>query len=117
MTTIVVTGNARGGTTAVAGIVKRLGIPLPGATYHNENIALSELIYARHDPSLERYFREFDEEHEKWAFKQPELDASPERGHAVLRLCREPRLIMVWRDPCAVAENYMREGQRPESEV
>ncbi len=114
--TVVVLGAFRGGTSFVAEILYRLGVPMgvdydPAAAvdYSNyENHALARLLTARDWPAVEAYVQQQNEAHDLWGWKWPPTVFHLPR---VLPLLRNPHLIAVTRDPVACWQgDYTRGG-------
>lgn len=108
--TFIVCGNFRGGTTAVAQLLDRLGIPMGEQMDANNNcedlefqrVLLSDCL----DRSeLDRLVGERNAKYGVWGFKFPGAHLHmPE----MLESFRNPRVIFVFRDPYAVADSEQR---------
>lgn len=100
--TIAVTGAGRSGTTMVARLLLALGLPRMGDVANTvlESPAINEAARSDDLAAFARICREMDARHPKWAFKSPKL-----RNHldTFAGAMRAPRLIVVMRDPVAIA--------------
>ncbi|HBI15681.1 MAG TPA: hypothetical protein DDY20_09240 [Desulfobulbaceae bacterium] len=108
--TIIVCGNFRGGTTAVAQLLDRLGIPLGEKMDPNNNCEDLEfqqvLLRETLDRAeLDRLVRERNARHAIWGFKFPGAHL---HMPAMLESFRNPQVIFVFRDPYAVADSEQR---------
>jgi hypothetical protein len=108
--TYIVCGNFRGGTTAVAQLLDRLGIPMGEKMDPNNNcedLEFQKLLLrdALDRPALARLVGERNARHNIWGFKFPGAHLHmPE----MLDSFRNPRVIFVFRDPYAVADSEQR---------
>ena len=108
--TYIVCGNFRGGTTAVAQLLARLGIPMGEKMDPNNNcedLEFQQLLLknALDRTELARLVGERNARHDIWGFKFPGAHLHlPE----MLDSFRNPRVIFVFRDPYAVAESEQR---------
>lgn len=101
--TLIVTGIARSGTSMVAGILKDAGVFM-GEVLHevvDEDATMLQLLQSRDLSALKHLIAARDAARPVWGFKIPNL-------HAFLRaeevgLFRNPRLVVIYRDPVAVA--------------
>ncbi|RJX20454.1 MAG: hypothetical protein C4575_06430 [Desulforudis sp.] len=108
--TFIICGNFRGGTTAVAQLLVRLGIPMGEKMDPNNNCEDLEFqqLLLRDEldrAELVRLVRQRNERYGVWGFKFPGA-----HGHmpALLEGFRNPRVIFVFRDPYAVADSEQR---------
>lgn len=108
--TCIVCGNFRGGTTAVAQLLARLGIPMGEQMDPNNNcedlefqqVLLKDILDRA---ELERLVAQRNAKYGVWGFKFPGAHLHmPE----MLDSFRNPRVIFVFRDPYAVAESEQR---------
>lgn len=108
--TFIVCGNFRGGTTAVAQLLDRLGIPMGEQMDPNNNcedlVFQRLLLSATLDRSeLDRLVEQRNAKYGTWGFKFPGAHLHmPE----MLESFRNPRVIFVFRDPYAVADSEQR---------
>jgi hypothetical protein len=101
--TLIVTGIARSGTSLVASLLKEAGVFI-GEFMHevvNEDAQIIEFLRSQHIDLLKTLIRQRNTKYPRWGFKAPDL-------HAFLRyqdlsLFRNPHLIVIYRDPVAVA--------------
>lgn len=101
--TFIVTGIARSGTSLVAALLKEAGIFM-GAFLHNvvnEDAQILELLRRRDLETLKALLRQRNAEHDLWGFKVPNLHAYLK--HTEIAMFRNPHLIIIYRDPVAVA--------------
>lgn len=101
--TFVVTGIARSGTSLIAGLLKDAGVFM-GQFLHEvveEDSQMLEALTSRDMPALKRLIQHRNAAHDQWGFKVPNLHAFLQ--HKELGLFREPRLVVIYRDPVAVA--------------
>ncbi len=101
--TLVVLGTARGGTSAVAGALDRLGV-YTGALSAGpvfEDVNLANAIENGSEDDARRVIGDYDSEHDVWAFKRPRLLYHVQDVHA---LFRQPVYIVVFRDVFAAAQ-------------
>jgi hypothetical protein len=108
--TYIVCGNFRGGTTAVAQLLQRIGIPMGEQMDPNNNcedlefqqLLLQETL-ARVE--LERLIGLRNARHDTWGFKFP---GAHQHMPDMLTSFRNPHVIFVFRDPYAVADSEKR---------
>ena len=101
--TFIVTGIARSGTSLIASMLKEAGIFI-GEFMHevvNEDAQIIEFLRSHDIGLLKSLVRQRNAKFPRWGFKAPDL-------HAFLRatdlsLFRNPHLIVIYRDPVAVA--------------
>jgi hypothetical protein len=101
--TFVVTGIARSGTSLVAAWLREAGMFI-GEFLHdvvNEDAQILELLRNRDTELLQALIRARNAAHAQWGFKIPNLHAY--LTVAELSLFRNPHLIVIYRDPVAVA--------------
>ncbi len=101
--TLVVLGTARGGTSAVAGALDRLGV-FTGALSAGpvfEDVNLANAIENGSEAQASDVIREYDAAHDLWAFKRPRLLYHVQEVHA---LFRNPVYLVVFRDVFAAAQ-------------
>ncbi|MBC7986130.1 MAG: hypothetical protein H7X93_05590, partial [Sphingomonadaceae bacterium] len=97
--TICVTGHPRGGTSAVALLLRELGLFM-GEEIDPRNHEDIPLQRARGDPAaFAAIARRYDAAHKAWGFKLP---VGSRMGRALLPLLRNPVQIVVARNPVAV---------------
>lgn len=108
--TYIVCGNFRGGTTAVAQLLDRLGIPMGEKMDPNRNcedLEFQQLLLkdTLDRTELDRLVGQRNAQYGVWGFKFPGAHLHmPE----MLASFRNPRVIFVFRDPYAVAESEKR---------
>lgn len=95
--TVVMFGVPRGGTTMVAGLVQRLGIPIGEGMDYN----LEDPDFARKPlPQMKQSLQERNEAFRVWGWKFP---AAARYLPKIIDTVRNPRFIVVWRDPLTAA--------------
>ena len=101
--TFIVTGLERSGTSLVAAVLQHMGIfigsEINDAVYEDEEI--SRLLAARDMATLQRVISARNTSHRLWGFKEPMLWNS--LGPEQMDLFEHPRLIVMFRDPVAMA--------------
>jgi tetratricopeptide (TPR) repeat protein len=99
--TIIVVGLPRSGTSMVAAVLDSLGVHL-GSLADQAVFEDLEIITAiEHDrASLPDIIDRYNESYRIWGFKYPSFF---EKGYDKLHLFRNPRLIIIFRDPLAIA--------------
>lgn len=116
--TYVITGNGRGGTSMVAGVAYLLGLEL-GSGLGGEDLAFTrvgqgykpQIAVEPLDPNspgkielLRNTVEHRNSHHSVWGWKDPSVELYlPE----ISDLLRNPHLIVVWRDPAAIATALM----------
>ncbi len=101
--TLVVLGTARGGTSAVAGALDRLGV-FTGALSAGpvfEDVNLANAIENGGEREIRSVIEDYDSAHPVWAFKRPRLLYHVQDVHT---LFRKPVYIVVFRDVFAAAQ-------------
>ncbi|MBV9248271.1 MAG: hypothetical protein JO227_03350 [Acetobacteraceae bacterium] len=101
--TFIVTGIARSGTTLIATLLRQAGIFM-GEFLHEavqEDAQVLEIVRSRDMQALKPLVRARNRGHARWGFKVPNLHAY--LRHDELSLFRNPHLIIIYRDPVAVA--------------
>jgi hypothetical protein len=101
--TFIVSGLGRGGTSLAASILFHAGIymghHLAEAVY--EDLEFTEAFHARNRDLLMRLIASRNTTHRMWGFKTPHIHAV--LGYQDIGLFRNPHLIVIFRDPVAVA--------------
>ena len=101
--TLIVTGVARSGTSLIATLLKEIGVYmgdfLDGVV--NEDPRLYEVLRQGDAAALQDIIRLRNSGHDQWGFKIPNLNAFLKLSD--LALFRNPHLIVIYRDPVAVA--------------
>jgi len=111
--TIPVTGNAKGGTTMVAGLLRIMGIFMGyqfGKNSHtcsNEDKAFSALH--RKPEELIRLIHHRNKHKNVWGWKHPSLFKDLKDFPQVHEALRNPRFIFVFRDPAATVKRHQQE--------
>jgi hypothetical protein len=101
--TLIVTGVQRSGTSLVASILQRAGLFI-GSDINDivfEDAEIERALRQRDLPDLRRIIGERNAQHQQWGFKYPMLCQSLPADR--LRLFDAPRLIVMVRDPVAMA--------------
>ena len=120
--TYIITGNGRGGTTMVAGVAQILGLELnPTKTFNLEDATISLVAQGR-NPARGKESEELSLDSQQikenlaatiaarndsyaiWGWKDPSVE---EYLPDIYSQLRNPHLIIVWRDPAAVATAMM----------
>jgi hypothetical protein len=101
--TIIVTGVARSGTSLIAALLKAADVFMGEFLYDvvNEDAHMLELLRSRDRTLLKQLIRQRNGKHASWGFKIPNLNAYLKPDD--LSLFRNPHLVIVCRDPVAVA--------------
>ena len=101
--TIIVTGIARSGTSLIATLLKEAGAFMGEflAEVVNEDAQILELLRHRDVEMLKSLIKARNAMHARWGFKIPNLHVY--LTSAELALFRNPHLIVIYRDPVAVA--------------
>lgn len=101
--TFIVSGLGRGGTSMVASMLLQAGIymghHLSEAVY--EDLEFAQAFHARNRDLLMRLIASRNTTHRKWGFKIPYVHAA--LSYRDIGLFRNPHLIVIFRDPVAVA--------------
>ena len=101
--TLIVTGVARSGTSMVASVLREAGV-FVGQFLREvvvEDAQILELLRTRNMPALRQLIGERNAAFPVWGFKLPNLHAH--LRHDELALFRNPHLVLIYRDPVAVA--------------
>lgn len=101
--TIIVTGIARSGTSLFAALLKEAGVFM-GEFLHDvvhEDAQILEFLRSRDMRLLKTLIERRNTKHDLWGFKVPNLHAFLQSSE--ISLFRNPHLIVVYRDPVAVA--------------
>lgn len=101
--TIVVTGVARSGTSLVAAVLRAAGLHMGDLVHDvvNEDAQMLEIVQSRDMTLLRALIQQRNAKHASWGFKIPNLHAH--MRYDSLALFRNPHLVVVYRDPVAVA--------------
>jgi glycosyltransferase involved in cell wall biosynthesis/predicted O-methyltransferase YrrM len=102
--TIIVTGAARGGTSMIAQILDRLGLFLGDARDHVvvEDTEILRAVLDGNTTRLNELIEDRNRRFPTWGFKVPDLHNFI--GPQGAALFRQPRFVVVFRDPLAVAQ-------------
>lgn len=101
--TILVTGVARSGTSLVAAVLRAAGLHMGDHVYDvvHEDSQMLEVVRSRDNKLLRSVIQQRNAKHRTWGFKVPNLHVY--MRHDELNLFRNPHLIVIYRDPVAVA--------------
>jgi hypothetical protein len=101
--TFIISGIGRGGTTLVAEILREAGMHLGDhvADLVAEDLQILGILRSKDDPGLDRLIARRNEQHLDWGFKLPNIHAF--LRYADLARFRNPHLILIFRDPQAIA--------------
>ncbi len=101
--TIVVTGVARSGTSMVAAVLRSAGLHMGDFVHDvvNEDAQMLEIVRSNDLGLLRTTIEHTNARHASWGFKIPNLHAH--MRYDSLHLFRNPHLVVVYRDPIAVA--------------
>ena len=108
--TILVTGVARSGTSMIAQVLSRCGLNMGD---RHDRVVFEDLLahdaISTNDPDiLGQYIRDRDQAAPAWGLKRPHMHLL---GSGVLSMFRNPRLVVSFRDPVAIAcRNVISEG-------
>jgi hypothetical protein len=100
--TIIVVGLPRSGTSMVAATLLQLGVHI-GAVKDSvvfEDVAIAEAIEVGNSDKLSCLILERNQKHKIWGFKRPE---AYKQLDLICRLCRNPRVVITFRDLLAIA--------------
>lgn len=109
--TIIVTGSQRGGTTAVAGVIRSLDVIFPDADDLHETVSLFDHFIEERWDQMKQQIATYDAEHATWGWKYPSITRFPSKLTAALPLFSNPRIIHVWRDALSVATRRMQHNK------
>lgn len=100
--TLVVLGVARGGTSAIAGALATMGVYMGRGVSAPvfEDLELAMAIEANKKEDALALIRQHDDEHAVWGYKRPSYCRFAVHYHPLLR---NPRYLVIYRDPCAIA--------------
>lgn len=109
--TIIVVGVPRSGTSMVATCLQELGVPLGSADRAvREDLSIAQALESGDRPTLAERIAERDAQHTVWGFKRP----TAFRVLAdYLDMFRNPRLVVTYRDPLAIAARNQLSMQVP----
>lgn len=113
--TIIVTGSQRGGTTAVAGAVRCLGIEFPNSDNSHENVDLFSALIDEDWQKLQSLIASYSNEHDQWGWKYPSITRFPKKAEVGLAMFPNLKIIHVWRDVYSVATHRLK--HMPDSTV
>ncbi len=101
--TLLVTGLARSGTSMVAALLQEAGVWLGDHVYEpiNEDAEITQILRARDFTRLDALIERQNAKAPVWGFKMPDLHQFLQ--HDELQRFRNPHLIVIYRDPVAVA--------------
>jgi hypothetical protein len=101
--TLIVTGVARSGTSMLASVLQIGGVFMGQHLYDvvMEDAEILHALHGGHEALLRRVIERRDAEHRAWGFKIPNLPAYLLVEQ--LRWFRNPRLVVIYRDPVAIA--------------
>ena len=101
--TLLITGLARSGTSILAGILQSAGVWLGDHVYEpiNEDAEIAQMLRARDLSRLDALISRHNAKAPVWGLKIPDLHQFLQ--HDELSLFRNPHLIVIFRDPVAVA--------------
>lgn len=101
--TVIVTGVARSGTSLVASVLKAAGLYLGEFVYDvvNEDAQMLEILRSHNLDMLRTLIQQRNAQHARWGFKIPNMHVY--LRHDELSLFRNPHLIVIYRDPVAIA--------------
>lgn len=97
--TIAVIGIARGGTSFVASALAHLGVPFDRKPPKYEHVRLKKAFEARDWKSFAALAADMNAKYDVWGWKLP---AATTELASVLPLVRNPRIVVVYKDACAV---------------
>ncbi|WP_319496825.1 sulfotransferase [uncultured Cohaesibacter sp.] len=100
--TIIVLGVARSGTSMIAAVLQKLGVFMGSEARSSvvEDVRLSKAMENGSAKDIKAVIAAYNEEHDVWAFKRPEAFVYLKK---YLSLFRNPRVVVVFRDPVAIA--------------
>jgi hypothetical protein len=101
--TLLVTGLARSGTSMLAAMLQEAGVWLGDHVYEpiNEDAEITQILRARDFTRLDALIRRQNARTPIWGFKMPDLHQFLQ--HDELDRFRNPQLIVIYRDPVAIA--------------
>jgi tetratricopeptide (TPR) repeat protein len=100
--TLIVLGVARGGTSAIAGTLDKLGVFTGERSKEPvfEDLVLAEAIEKNNTKKIKNIIAKYNESHNVWAFKRPSLINSIAKYHS---LFRNPVYLIVFKDIFSIA--------------
>lgn len=110
--TLLITGVPRSGTSFLASVVERLGIPLgrdarDKVSGHGEHVALRDAFGGRRDAEFRAIVAGFDAAHATWAWKLPAMKADLDW---VTDRVRNPCFVFTFKEPLSVAMRKVSTG-------
>lgn len=110
--TLLITGVPRSGTSFLASVVGRLGVPQsrgPGdkVSGHGEHVGLRDAFGGRRDAEFRSIVAEFDAAHPTWAWKLPAMKADLDW---VADRVRNPCFVFTFKEPLSVAMRKVSTG-------
>ncbi len=107
--TLIITGNARGGTSFAASAAFHLGVPFTRAnprevTVRYEHADLRSAFQARDGQAIQRISSEFHALHETWAWKLPAIQFD---FTSLAASVENPHFILIFKEPTSIAFRKM----------
>jgi len=101
--TVVVLGQARGGTSLAAGALQHLGLPMGKECHHPiyEDQPLTRAIREGNKSKVKELIAEYNERWPQWGYKQPAVQNFWLRNHGLLRA---PCYLLIIKDPISVGD-------------
>ena len=101
--TLIVSGIARSGASLLASLLRAAGVSMGDFMdeARNEDAQVADLLRRRNIDMLKLLIRDRNQRHPLWGFKMPNLHAHLRFDE--LSLFRNPHLLLIYRDPVAVA--------------
>ncbi len=102
--TFIISGIGRGGTSLVAAVMQKAGLYLGEhlSKVVTEDLELHEILRSRNLSHLDALIVRRNAAHGNWGFKIPDIPVMME--YADLRRFRNPHLVLIFRDPLAIAQ-------------
>jgi hypothetical protein len=101
--TFIISGIGRGGTTMVAAVLREAGIPM-GDRFHEaavEDVQAGFVLRQSDRRCLDEFVARRNSQYASWGFKTPDIHAL--LRHSEMSRFRNPHLILIFRDPVAIA--------------
>jgi len=105
MNELIITGCGRGGTTAIAGVIRHLGLSFPNANEYNEEPTLIRAVRNNNWYEFEIILSQIRENYTSWGVKHPWYSRDASKLLQAMKRLKNPGLVHIWRDPYSIADH------------